>query len=113
MNERLEEIRDASVQVFDPSQYAAPASMCQTFANGAIGARFPNFAAWKNGYDKDPEMSLIRDMINMSSNVTKVNLLKVNYNYRGPLRQSLMVIENNMIVICEPLGWGSNCYTKL
>ena len=77
MNERLEEIRDASAQVFDPSQYAAPASMCQTFANGAIVARLPYVAAWKDGYNKDPEMSLIRDMIIMPSNVTKKNLLKM------------------------------------
>ena len=45
----------------------------------------------------------------MTSKVTRENLLKVNYNYRGPLR----VIENNMIVLHEPLGLGSDCYTKL
>ena len=76
MNERFEEIRDASVQVFNPSQYAALASMFQTFVNGAIGACLPNVAAWKDGYDKDLEMSLISDMINMPSDMTRDNLFK-------------------------------------
>jgi hypothetical protein len=44
VNERLRELRDASVQVFDPSQYTAPVSMCQTFVNSAIGARLLNVA---------------------------------------------------------------------
>ena len=52
-------------------------------------------------------------MINMPLNMTKDNLLKVSYNYRGPLRQSRMVAENDMTVLCEPLGSGSDCYTKL
>ena len=86
--------------------------MSQTFTNGAISARLPNANAWKRGYDDDPEMCLLRKMITMMSKVIKKNLLKVSSNYRGPLRWSHMVIENNMIVLCEPLGSVSDSYTN-
>ena len=113
VDERLRELRDSSVQVFDPSQYAAPVSMCQTFVNGAIGDRLPNVSAWKSGYAKCPEMALLVEMINMPSKITKKNLLRVNHNFRGPLRQSLIVIESDMLVLREPHGSGSSDYTKL
>jgi len=87
--------------------------MCQTFVNGAIGARLPNVAAWKSGYAKCPEMALLIKMINMPSQITKTNILRVNYNFCGQLRQSLLVIESNMLVLREPHGSGSDDYTKL
>ena len=49
----------------------------------------------------------------MPSKMTKIFFQKVNCNYCGLLRQSIMVIENNMIVLCEPLGSGCDCFTKL
>ena len=79
------ELRDANCQVFDPAQYSAPVALCQTFVNGAIGARLPTAAMWKRAYDKDPEMILIRDMIKSPINLTKKNLAEVNFNYRAPL----------------------------
>ena len=52
-------------------------------------------------------------VLHMPSKVTQKNLQEVNCNYRGPLRQSLMVIESGMLVHCEPLGLCSDCFTKL
>ena len=98
MFDRLCELRDANSQVFDPAQYSAPVALCQTFVNGAISARLPNAAMWKRAYDEDPEMSLIRDMIKSLSKLKTANLAEVNFNYRAPLRQSHMVIEQNMII---------------
>ena len=113
INEHLEQLWDANCQVFNPSHYALPASLCQSFVNDAIGDWLPNASAWKRGYVDDPEMCLLREMSTMSSKVIKDNLLKVNSNYRGLLCQFLMVIENDMIALCEPLGSGSDCHTKL
>ena len=67
----FEELRGANCQVFDPSQYTTLLSMCRSFVNGAIGARHPNDAAWKHGYDNNPEMSLLREMVLMPSKMTK------------------------------------------
>ena len=41
-NERLGQLRDEICQVFDPSQYAVPASLCQTSVNIAIDTRLLN-----------------------------------------------------------------------
>ena len=94
------------------TQYASPASLCQTFVNGAIGARLRDANAWKCGYDDDHEMCLLRKMITVLVNVIKENLLKDDSNYHGPLRQSHIVIENDMIVLHEPLGSGSDSSTN-
>ena len=86
--DRLYELRDANCQVFDPAQFAAPAAMCQAFVSGAIGSRLPNADMWKKAYDQDAEMCLIRDMINSPSTINQENLGKVDFNYRGPIRNS-------------------------
>ena len=61
--DRLCELWDANCQVFDPSEFAAPAALCQAFVSGAIGARLPNNDMWKDVYGKNAKVCLIRDMI--------------------------------------------------
>jgi hypothetical protein len=39
-------------------------------------------------------------------------LAKVNHNYCRPLRQSLISVENNMLILKEPIG-GTLSYTRL
>ena len=46
------------------------------------------------------------------SKITNKSLAKVNHNYRGPLRQSLIVIENDMLILHEPII-GTSSFTQL
>ena len=70
------ELRDANCQVFDPSEFAALAALCQAFVSGAIGARLPNLMMWRDAYDKDEEMCHLREMIISPSTITKAKLAK-------------------------------------
>ena len=101
--DRLYELRDANCQVFDPSEFAAPAALCQAFVSGAIGAWLPNADMWMNAYNKDTEMCLIRDMIISLSTINQANLAKINFNYRSLLRNSHLVLESDMIVRQDPV----------
>jgi hypothetical protein len=46
------------------------------------------------------------------SKITNKSLANVNHNYRGPLRQSLIVIENDMLILHEPII-GTSSFTRL
>ena len=39
-------------------------------------------------------------------------LAEVNHNYRGTLRQSLIFVENDMLIMKEPIA-GTMSYTRL
>jgi hypothetical protein len=57
-------------------------------------------------------MSIIRDLILNPSKINTATLNTVNYNFREPLRQSLILIENGMLFYKEPIHSGSS-YTCL
>ncbi|KAL7503778.1 hypothetical protein ACHAXN_001520 [Cyclotella atomus] len=52
-------------------------------------------------------------MINNPSLINNENLTKVHHTLRMPLCNNLLVIENDMIILREPLGGGSDSYCKL
>ena len=110
---RMQRIRDSNIQIFEPRHIHAPAALSNVFVNGATGTKLPNQEAWIAAYDNDPETKLIRDCIKNPSLVMKENLKKVHHTYRMPLRQSLFIIEDDMLVYREPLGQGSDSYVKL
>jgi hypothetical protein len=101
------------LQIFDPRSHSAPAAFANVFVNGAVGARLPDVSAWVTAYDSDAECCLIRKMINNPSLVVNKNLSKVHHTLRMPLRNNLLQLENDMIILCEPLGGGSDSYCKL
>ena len=68
---------------------------------------------WHDAYDKDEEMCHLREMIISPSTITKAKLAKVDFNYRGPLRNSHLVVENEGIVLKEPIGSNSDSFCKL
>jgi hypothetical protein len=112
--DRLIEIRNANIEVFDPARHAAPAAACQAFVNGAVGTRLPSAERWKEAYERDAEMVQIMKLIKNPSLVKKESLLKVNPCYRTPLRTSRIVMENDMIILQEPIGNNhSASYVKL
>ena len=68
---------------------------------------------WRDAYDQDEEICYLRDMIISLSNINQANLAKVNFNYRGPLRNVYLVLENKVIVLSEPIGSNSDSFCKL
>jgi hypothetical protein len=105
-------IRDDNSEVFSPNQFAAPAATIQTLVNGAICSRLPSHDRWVKAYANDSELLVIRELILNPSKICNESLSKVNYNYRGALRKSLLLIENDMIILREPIV-GSDSYTRL
>ncbi len=57
-------------------------------------------------------MSIICNLILNPSKINTVTLNTVNYNFRAPIRQSLICIENGMLLYTEPIRGGSS-YTCL
>jgi hypothetical protein len=105
-------LTDSNCKIFSPNQFAAPAATIQAFVNGAIGVRLPLHEKCVQAYSDDSEMSIIRDLILYPSKINTATLNTVNYNFRAPLCQSLIFIENGMLFYKEPICSGSS-YTRL
>ncbi len=91
---------------FSPNQFAAPAATIQAFVNGAIGIRLPSHKKWVQAYSNDSEMSIIRNLILNPSKINTATFNMVKYNFRSPLGQSLIFIENGMLFYKEPICGG-------
>jgi hypothetical protein len=105
-------IRDSNCEIFSPNQFAAPAATIQAFVNGAIGARLPSHARWVKAYSADSECCSIRDLVINPGKTYKETLKTVHYSYHQPLHQSFLVIEDDMLILREPIR-GSTSYTCL
>jgi hypothetical protein len=98
----------SNCKIFSPNQFAAPAATIQAFVNGAIGIWLPSHEKWVQAYSYNSEMSIIRDLILNPSKINTATLNTVNYNFRAPLCQSLIFIENRMLFFKEPICGGSS-----
>ena len=58
-------------------------------------------------------MCHLLEMIISPSMITQANLAQVNFNYRGPLRNLHLMLENKVIVLREPIGSNSDSFCKL
>jgi hypothetical protein len=105
-------LKDLNCEVFSPNQFAAPAATIQTLVNGAICTLLPSREQWISAYNNNAEMCVIRELAQNPSQITNKCLSKVNHNYRGPLRQSQILIEDGMLILHEPIC-GSTSYTRL
>jgi hypothetical protein len=101
------------LQIFDPSSHSAPATFANVSVNGTIGSCLPDSSAWRSTYDNDDECCLIRKLIANPSLAVNEHLNKIHHTLRLPLRQNLLMMENDMIIFHKPLGGGSNSYCKL
>jgi hypothetical protein len=92
-------IRDTNSEVFSPNQFAAPVATIQTLINGAICSCMPSRKQWVKAYKNDSELCLVHGMILNPSKICNKSLLKVNHNYCMPLWQSLLLIEDGMLIM--------------
>jgi hypothetical protein len=95
-----------------PRQYAALVATIQSFISGAVGSRLPSCEQWVDTYrkDNDKECKMLFTLVNNLGKISKDYLKEVHYCYRQPIHSSYIVIEDEMLVYCEPI-WGSSSYT--
>ena len=105
-------LRDSNCEIVSPQQYAAPVGSVQSFLNGAVGLRLPSRERWISAYSDDPDCCVIRRLILNPGSICKSALSDVHYCYRHPLRQSQLVLEDDMIIYREPIR-GSHSFTRL
>ncbi|KAL3794570.1 hypothetical protein HJC23_008026 [Cyclotella cryptica] len=67
-------IRNANIELFDPSRHAAPAACCQAFVNGAVGTSPTGRDQWITAYAADPQTSKIKEMVSNPALVVKEHL---------------------------------------
>jgi hypothetical protein len=105
-------LHDANSKVFLPNQFAARAATIQTLISGAICTRLPSKECWVQAYANDSELCAVRELGLNPSLISNETLLKVNHNFRGPLRHSLISVEDDMLIFREPIS-GSDSYRRL
>ena len=105
-------LRNANSNIFLPNQFAAPSATIQTLVNGAICTCLPSRERWVQAYASDTELCAVCNLALNPSKITNKSLANVNHNYCEPLRQSLIVVENNMLILHEPII-GTSLFTRL
>jgi hypothetical protein len=96
--DRLLSIRDSTTEIFEPNQFAAPATTIQAFLGGAVSVTLPSRARWIQAYDSDKDLKGIRDIIANPSTLSNNSLCEINYNYHSALRKSLIVLEEGILI---------------
>ena len=91
-------LRNANSEVFFPNQFVAHAATIQTLVSGAICTRLPSKERWVQAYANDSELCAVCELALNPSLITTQTLSKVNHNFRGPLRQSLISVEDDMLI---------------
>ncbi len=103
---------NANSKVFSPNQFAARAATIQTLLSGTICTRLPLRERWVQAYANNSKLCAVHELaLNPLLNTTQA-LSKVNHNFCGPLRQSLISVEDDMLIFWEPIS-GCNLYTRL
>ncbi len=83
-------LRDANSEVFSPNQFAAQAATIQTLISGAICTHLPLKERWVQAYANNRELCAMRELALNPSLINNQTLSKVNHNFHGPLRHSLI-----------------------
>ena len=104
-------LHDANSKMFSPDQFAATAATIQTLVNSAVCTSLPSREQWLLAYNNDVELCAVQDLVLNLSMIDNKALAEVNHNYRGPLSQSLIFVENEMLIMKEPIA-GTLSYTR-
>jgi len=84
----------------------------QTLISGAICTCLPSKKCWVQAYANVSELCAVRELAINPSLINNQTLSKVNHNFRRHLRQSLISVEDDMLIFREPIS-GSDSYTRL
>ena len=63
-------------------------------------------------HTNNTELCAVRDLALNLSKINNKTLANVNHNYHGPLRQSLIFVENDMLILHKPIV-GTSSFTRL
>jgi hypothetical protein len=108
VHSHLVHLRDSNSKVFLPNQFAAMAATIQILVNGAVCTCLPSRERWLQAYNNDVKLCATWELILNPSMINNQALAKVNHNYCGPLRQSLISVENDILIMKEPIGRTSS-----
>jgi hypothetical protein len=70
----LVEICNANSKIFQPNQFAAPAATIQAFVSSAISVCIPNHSRSITAQDANPELSMIKRIVEYPSLLSKESL---------------------------------------
>jgi len=112
VHSHLVPLRDANSEVFSPDQFAAPAATIQILLNGAVCTSLPSREQWLLAYNNDVELCNVWELVLNLLMINNKALAEVNHNYHGPLRQSLISVDNDMLILKDAIA-GTLFYTRL
>jgi len=98
VHSHLVHLHDANSKVFSPDQFAAPAATIQILVNGAVCTGLPSREQWLLAYNNDVELCAVLEFVLNLSMITNQALAEVDHNYSEPLHQSLISVENDMLI---------------
>jgi hypothetical protein len=105
-------LHDANSEVFSPNQFAVQAATIQTLLSGTICTRLPSRERWVQAYANNSKLCAVHELALKPLLITTQALSKVNHNFCGPLHQSLISVEDDMLIFWEPIS-GCDLYTRL
>jgi hypothetical protein len=110
--EQLVLICNATMEIFEPNQFTAPAATIQAFLGAAIGTSLPSRQHWIQAYNTDNDLKRIQDILANPSTLSNNSLRNINYNYHSALRKLLILMEDGFLVYQEWIS-GEGSYTRL
>ncbi len=105
-------IRNSTLEIFEPNQFAAPAAIIQAFLSGAVGTTLPSHTRLIQAYNSDKDLCLIRKIVLNPSLLSNETLREINYNCHAGLQKSLILLEDGISIYREPIA-GEQSYTRL
>jgi hypothetical protein len=95
-----------------PNQFAAPAATIQTLVTGMVSTHLPSQERWIKAYTNNTELCAVWNLVVNPSLITNQALSTVNHNYCGPLHQSLISVEDDMLILRKLIS-GMSPFTCL
>ncbi len=105
-------IRDANCEVFPLTNLQRLWQQYKCWSTGSFALACLHVNNGSRPTKTTVSFALSGNMILNPSKICNKSLLKLNHNYRMPLWQSLLLIDNCMLILKEPIT-GSDSYTRL
>jgi hypothetical protein len=99
---------NSNSKIFLPKLFAMPAAPNQTLVNGPICTCLPSKERWIQAYANDTKLCTVQDLALNPFTITNQTLSKVNHNYCSPLYHSLISVEEDMLILREPISETSS-----